>query len=168
MPKELTTQEYFRKLSIIHGAMLTGMILLTLVGIYISQVSPIVIDNELFRRVLLGLIPLVAIMGIYIGARLFKTRLLPLREKQHLKEKLGGYTALLLLFLALLEGPALFSIMGFILTGNYLFLGITLLLFFIFIMNKPSRDKIEADLALGSHESAILDDPYAIVAEVKE
>ncbi len=72
-----------------------------------------------------------------------------IREMQAgVKEKFEQYRAASILQWALIEGPALFSIVGFFLTGNYAFLALLLAIIFLFAMTAPSKLKIQLQLQL--------------------
>ena len=53
---------------------------------------------------------------------------------------------------AMLEGPCLLAIIAYFLTGNMQFMYMAGLLIIIFIINKPSRDKIATELQLSGQE----------------
>lgn len=67
-----------------------------------------------------------------------------------------AYQSATIVRLALLEGPSLFGIVGFLLTGNLIFLGISGALIACFIYQRPTRQKIEDDLNLSYEEKAEL------------
>jgi small-conductance mechanosensitive channel len=161
--QQLTSKEYFKVLSIIHAALFTGVLCFAGLAIFITQVSPMILSGELFRRMLQIIIPLFAIVSIVTGAGLFKKKIQPMRELGSLSDKLIAYRGLLIMFYALLEAPALLAITGYLLTGNYLFLAVVAFVFFLFVLHKPSSGKVIDDLRLDSIEQSQVTDPYANV-----
>jgi len=83
---------------------------------------------------------------------MFKKQLDLAVAKSSLNEKLGGYQTALIIRFALLEGPSLFGIVSYLLSGNLLFLAISGLIILYFITIRPTRDKVETDLNLDYQE----------------
>jgi hypothetical protein len=70
-----------------------------------------------------------------------------LREKESIQEKLAGYQSALITRFMLIQGPAAFAIVAYIISGNIFFLFITGLMSVYFIFLRPTREKIESDLS---------------------
>ena len=58
----------------------------------------------------------------------------------------------------------MFAIVCYLLTANYLFLGLAGLIIVIFLINWPTRDKVAKDLELNQTDRARMEDPEAVVA----
>ena len=79
--------------------------------------------------------------------------MMQLREMQtNTKEKFLLYRAASILQWALLEGPSLFCILCFFLTGNYAFLALAIAIMFLFILMAPSKNKIVTQLQISESE----------------
>jgi hypothetical protein len=65
-----------------------------------------------------------------------------------LPDKLNQYRSSLIIFMALCEGPALFGIILFFVTGNYMMLIITGITIAAMLAKMPSRKRVAGDLAL--------------------
>jgi hypothetical protein len=94
--------------------------------------------------------------GFYFGTVLFKKKLLQVRELLTVKEKMVLYRAACILQWAMIEGPCLFVIISFLLTGNYAFLALAVVLMLLFTMMAPSKLKIAFQLQLSEQEIAEL------------
>jgi hypothetical protein len=63
----------------------------------------------------------------------------------------------------LIEGPVIFTIIAYLLTGAQMFLIIAIVMLLIFISFYPSLQKIIKELPLSSTEQAILNDPNGVI-----
>ena len=91
--------------------------------------------------------------GIFAGMTLFKKKLMQIREMQTgAKEKFDLYRSACIIQWALLEGPSIFCIICFFLTGNYAFLALVLVVLFLFAMTAPSKLKILLQLQISESE----------------
>lgn len=163
-PQGQTSKAYFTLLTILHGALLGTQLIFAIAVYYVNTTSPLAGDdaanlNEVFQFIVPGLM-----LASYIGGSiLVKTQLNTLKAKTTLSEKLLGYRALLLMRFALLEIPSLFSIVCFVLTSNYLYLGLAGLIMLVFMLNRPTRYRAVNDLELTPPDRALLENPDAVV-----
>lgn len=149
-----TPKGFLKVLSIIHGAFITGLLLFGFVAVLIKcnhQMS-VKLTNDPFIMV----VPLLAAAGLIAGQLIFKNQLSRLNNES-LKEKIKGYQSATIIRFALLEGPALFAIVAFILSWNMLFLGIAGALILYFSSLKPTRPRTETDLNLSYEEKMVFD-----------
>jgi len=166
--KGQTSKEYFTLLTIIHAALLSVQLILAMAFYYINATSTTGNDAAELDSVFQIVVPAFMIAS-YVGSTiLLKTQLKSLRAKAELKEKLSGYRGTVLIKFAMLEIPTIFSLVCYQLTSNYLYLGIAGLLMIAFVLNRPTQYNAANDLELNPSERAILENPEAIVAEVKQ
>lgn len=144
---ELTPNKYLASLSLIHLALLIGQVLFAAVAFFINENRRLDLsdtDNKFFF-----IIPLLAIGSYFAGNFLFRQNINTIANNNNsLKEKLNSYQVALIIKLALLEGPALFGVVAFLLSGNLYFLLISGLLIGYFFIQKPSKEKIIDELKL--------------------
>lgn len=104
------------------------------------------------------ILPIVAVAlaggGTAVGLTIFRKQLDVLRGHEVLAEKLKGYRSAQIIRWAMLEAPALFSIITFLLTGVYWVLGIVALLIALFISYRPSPRQAVQDLQPSHEEEA--------------
>lgn len=136
-------------LNILHRALLTGQILFAAGCTYIvysKTVEPPVKDLDSALQIAALII---TAAGVYAGITIFKKKLILIREMQAgAKEKFSIYRSASIVQWALLEGPSLFSIICFFLTGNYAFLALAIVIIFLFVMTGPSKNKILTQLQI--------------------
>jgi O-antigen/teichoic acid export membrane protein len=139
--------------SIIFGALLTGIIVFSAASIAINQMNgPFIIDSHLAEIFLIVVIAISAIC-LFSAHMIYNKRVQRIQQSTvTLREKLEQYRAALILYLALTEGPALFSIISFLLFGNFRFLAITVILLVNMFMKRPSKSRLIEDLQLDIKE----------------
>ena len=150
-----TPKEFVKAMSIIHGAFIAGLLLFGLAAVILkgSRQTSIKLTNDPFIIV----VPLLAVAGLLAGKLIFKNQLSRLDNELSLKEKVKGYQAATITRFALLEGPALFAIVAFILSWNMFFLLIAGVLIVYFSFLKPTKLRTETDLKLSDEEKLVFD-----------
>ncbi|UOE47733.1 hypothetical protein MTO98_25305 [Mucilaginibacter sp. SMC90] len=142
-----------KTLSIIHMALVAGQTLFAAVTFIIPK-NPV---KSAGNDMLVYIVPIFAVSCFIASHMLFLKLLGNIKSDATLKAKLMAYQSATIVRLALLEGPSLFAIVGFLLTGKLILIGISVVLIAYFIYLRPSRQKIEDDLTLGYEEKAELD-----------
>lgn len=147
----LNPKEALKTLRILHFALLAGMIFFSLVALFLFYNGLEPIDVEL-SRAFTYIIPIFVVSGYVASHLLFKNRMGVARSAKYLTEKLTHYRAAFIVRLALLEGPAFFAIVAYMLTSELIFLGWAAIIIVYFITLWPTPAKIVADLALNYNE----------------
>jgi F0F1-type ATP synthase membrane subunit c/vacuolar-type H+-ATPase subunit K len=93
-------------------------------------------------------LPLITLAGIFGSLFIAKFLLKSIKSLINDTEKLNKYRTALLVRLAFLEGANLFAIVVFLLTGSNLALIISSCLLILFILNKPSVERLKEDLEI--------------------
>ena len=142
-----------KALNIIHKVLMTGQILFAAICIYLTYSKIIGPPAKELDKVLQVVALIIAAGGIFAGLSFFKKKLMQLREMQtSAKEKFDLYKSACIVQWALLEGPSLFCIICFLLTGNYAFVAIVVVILFLFAMMAPSKAKILLQLQISESE----------------
>lgn len=142
-----------RLLNIIHKALMTGQILFAAVCIYLIYSKSVKPSANDLDKVLQVMALIAAACGIYAGMSFFKKKLLQICEMQTAaSEKFDQYKKACIVQWALLEGPSIFCIICFFITGNYAFLALVLIILFLFAMTAPSKQKILLQLQISEPE----------------
>ena len=136
---------------IIHMALAAGQILFAAVTFLIQKPSTGT-NNDM----LIFIVPAITVTSFAAGHLLFKKLIGNINSQSPLKAKLISYQSATLIRLALLEGPSLFAIVSFLITGKLVFIGIAAAIILYFIYLRPTKQKIEDDLNLGYDEKAEL------------
>ena len=142
-----------KSLNILHKALLTGPVLLAAICFYLVYSEKIIFQAQELDRSLQVMAIIIAVAGVFTGTSVFKKKLLQAREMEAgAAEKFAVYRAASILQWALLEGPSIFCIISFFLTGNYAFLALAGVVMFLFVMTAPSKTKILLQLQISEAE----------------
>ena len=144
-----------KSLQIVHTAMFAGQVLFAVIASYLvfSGVQEAHMQGNTEK-----ILQVVAIVfsagGFFAGTTLFKKKLMEIRSMTGtVQEKFAVYRSASITQWALLEGPALFCIICFFLTGNYAFVILAFVLIILFFLLAPKRIKIAFQLGLSQREA---------------
>jgi hypothetical protein len=139
-----------RALKIIHAAMAVGQILF--VGLVSFLVFTKKFETVITTNVFLYVVPIIILPSCMMSYILFKKRLEVAKEEPTPVLKLTDYRSALIVRYALIEGSSLFSIVAFMLTGNFIILALIVLLILYFITLAPGEARVALDLDLTQEE----------------
>jgi hypothetical protein len=159
---QLTTGEYLKALKVIHIGLTAGVAIFLIIAV-VLQLPGFEPKLKELEVIFIGITTVVVISGIFAGNMIFRKRLEQLIELKNLDEKLTGYQSALIVKLALIEGPAFFTVVAYLLTANILFPAIAVLLVFVMVLSAPRKDKLISDLNLSLTESNVLNKPDALI-----
>ena len=170
--KGQTSKEYFTILTVIHAMLVIGQIVFLAVVYYLSltlpAIGPLSQTDESLNEVFQFIVPAFIIGGLVASYIWNQHKLKTLREKSDLKDKLAEYRTMLIIKYAILEGPSLFALVSFLLTGNDIFLALSGIIIIYFVIMRPTRGKAGADLELNRAERDQIENPNAIVTILKQ
>jgi len=86
-----------------------------------------------------------SILGSYV---VFNSKLTNIKTSADIEQKLTQYRAAQIVRWALLEGPSFFSIIAYIITGDILFVLVSIAIILLFIPTFPTMNRFEKDLEL--------------------
>ncbi|CAN5436190.1 hypothetical protein BH09BAC6_BH09BAC6_28740 [soil metagenome] len=146
----LTPATFLRTNTIIHLALAAGQLLFGIIAFLKTANQYFDLKNT--GDPLFFIVPMVAIGGFAVGNFLFKKALITIAVQDQLNEKLKVYQSALITRAAMLEGPSLFGIVCFMITGNLFFLAIPGVIVLYFLTLWPTKQKMENDLDLTYEE----------------
>ena len=121
-PVEQTSKEYFKILKIMHLALLIGLSAFTLIVYLLSINGGIIADNSDLDNLFQYIAPTLIVSGIIASYLIQKNKVNKIKLKTNVIEKLTDYRSAFIIKFALLEAPAFFAIVIFILTANLIYL----------------------------------------------
>ena len=137
----------------LHKALLMGQILFSALCVYLVYTKTMLSPAKELEKILQVAALIITTGGVYAGITIFKKKLLQIREMQaSTKEKFALYRSAFIMQWALLEGPSIFCIACFLLTGNYAFLALAIVIMFLFVMTAPSKVKTITQLQISEAE----------------
>ncbi len=141
-------QQILRTVKTVHLGLVLGVLLFILISAFlVSETGGFVNDDDEFGTMLLIAANVMAFPSIAFGLVIFKNRLKNI-DDQSLLQKLETYRAAAIVRSATLEGPAFFFIVGYMLTGYFVFVveavaALLLLLFFF-----PGNGRIAREIRI--------------------
>ncbi|MBU2555344.1 MAG: hypothetical protein KKF98_12880 [Bacteroidetes bacterium] len=156
----MTSGGYFKSVKIVHFALIAGIVFFALTSIFLHQNGYKTFGEDLDGPFLI-IVPLLALAGIFTSNFLYKKRINEIDKQLPLSVKLVNYRAALIVKLALLEAPSFFTVIAYLLTGNYIYLGIVLILLIVFLLYTPTKEKLINELELPLAEVEIINNPEA-------
>lgn len=143
----------FKALNIIHKGLMAGQVMFAAVTAYLLYSGAVIPAATELDRTLQVVALAITAAGIFAGFTIFKKKLVQVREMQSsAKEKFDQYRAACIIQWALMEGPAIFCIICFFLTGNYAFLAVVGFVIILFAMTGPSKLRIQLQLQISEAE----------------
>ena len=143
--------EQFRVTGIVYGALIFGLITFFAIALFIvenKKFEPIQSIDEIFKL----LIPLAGFAVMFFASRIYNKNISSVNYNDDLLSKISKYRTFKIIQWALLESVGLLSIVGFIITGNYLHAIIFLFMLGFFILIKPSKEQFFRDFKISDDQ----------------
>lgn len=153
---KFTVKNYLRANIIVHVALMAGQaffILTTLIVLSEGAFAPEL--NSIF----IYLVPALVMMAFLISNLIYRRKIAVLRNEATISDKLNGFRLLLIIRSAVLEGAGFTSIIGFMMTGELLYAGLSLLIILYMLTFIPTKQRMINDLELNSQEEAFINNP---------
>ena len=147
---QIISKQYLRTLMIIHGALTVGQVLFAGVTLIANDGKEMDPTQSESNNILLVMAILMVSGGIAMGTFFFKRKLAAIQASNNLVDKLTEYSNALIIRFALMEVASIFSIVGYLLTSNYIFLGLAAVIIVFFIVLRPTRTTVLRDMQLGN------------------
>jgi len=131
----------------IHLAFCLAIVLMAATS-YLTVKDRLYLDADLNQNdIFFPLFPLIGLVSIALGQFLFKKQLSNLQELSA-DDKIDKYQVAFLMRTALFELPALLNIVGFLVSGNIVFLIAGVVFFMLLVSARPSKQAIIEALGL--------------------
>jgi hypothetical protein len=137
--------EIIKSSLIIFYALLAGQIIFLLISLYLVSASIVKSNPDL--SLILTFTILILISPLLVAGPIIYRKLISKNSDsvKSLEQKLILYRQGMIIKLALVEGTSIFSIVCFLITGNFLFVIIAILLISLFFLHKPTLEKFASD-----------------------
>jgi len=151
---ENNISEQLRVTWIIYGVLIFGLITFFAIALFIvenKKIEPIRSINEIFKF----LIPIAGFAVMFLVRGIYNKNISSVNFSDDLLVKIAKYRTFKIIQWAQIESGAFLSLVGFILTGNYLYAIVFLLLLGYLILIKPSKEQFISDLKISSEQDKI-------------
>jgi hypothetical protein len=144
--------------SILFNALLIGVLLMLIIAVGLIKFGGKLSQfDDSFDNILLFIAGVVAVMCVLRAFSGYRKRLNTVDiSTANFDVKFNSYRAAMIFYLALCEGPALLAVIAFMLTGNYWFVMITLVMLAAMFVKRPTKEKVINELQLSSQDQAEL------------
>jgi hypothetical protein len=164
MKKSIITKQYFFTLNITYYMQAIAVLAFGLIVAFLISQNPQPASGE--NDSWMTIVSVILISGLVLAYVVFRLLLRQIKPSLRLQEKMPRYARALLVRSALIEIPGLLASIAAYITANIHFLAVSLLVFIIFIMLRPTRSTITNDLSLSPKERALLENDQAVISEV--
>lgn len=103
--------------------------------------------NEL-DKYFIFIVPTVGLISMFMSRFVYSQALIKLNQTDSIPEKLIKYRTFKIISWAILEGAALFSLVAFFVTANYLYVAVFIFVFGFFLFNRPSKEGFVIDMQI--------------------
>ncbi len=138
----------FKQLKITFFALAAGQIIYFVITLILIQDEAVILNKD-FSTVGGFVVPLVVVIMV-VASKLIYTRMVNSNNQANDEEKLITYRTSNIVKFALLEGANMFSITFYLLTGDFLYAGMFIIIMGIFFVNYPGKEKFMADFGLSA------------------
>ncbi|MBS4033110.1 MAG: hypothetical protein KGZ85_01480 [Ignavibacterium sp.] len=142
-----TFENNFRVTYLIFFALAAGQLLILVIFLFLINGVEIPKDNPI-DKIFTFIIPLVGLTSMFASKILYTQNILKVQQTDTITEKLMKYRSFKIIFWAILEGAALFSLVAFFLTANYLYVVVFIFVFGFFLFNRPSKEGFVIDMQI--------------------
>lgn len=162
-PQQQTSKVYLTSLQVMHIAFLVGQLIFMGISFYLQKSGNFGTEATELVPTFKIIVPVFALVAIVGSNFLFNLKIKATPKTSTLSEKLVSYRMAFISKLAVLEGASFFSIVSYLLTQNVLFLSIATLLVVLFVLQRPTVQKIVEVFQLSNQEKQLLEKPDSIV-----
>ncbi len=163
--QKITSKQYFKTAKMIHGALISGVIIFLFVASFIMWGQELEVDYNTESNVFYIIVGVLGLWALFGGDFIFKTQLKKAKIHPALSQKMMQYQKANIVKYALIEGVALFSIVAALLTLSVWFLIIAGILVLVLASYYPSADKAIKELDLNIDEQKQVRTADAYISE---
>jgi hypothetical protein len=136
--------EQIKSVQIIFLALLAGQIMFLFIAVFLVQSGNVKPNDNLF--LILFIVDLMIITpAIVVGPMIYRGFIERANTKKLTQEKFILYRQGVIIKLALVEAPTIFSIVGYLLTGSIIFLILAIGVLILFFFHKPTLENFAED-----------------------
>ena len=159
-----TSKQYFKSMQIVHMALVLGVTSFTIIAFFLNYKGQFSSDDGYITHIFHIVTPILFACCIIASIMIHKLGLKKIKLKNTLSDKLEAYRALFIKRFALLEAAAFFAIVVFMVTSNIIFMSYAAFIIILFVLFRPTKEKIIMELELEPKDRELVDNPDAIVA----
>lgn len=140
----MKVNDQFKMVQIIFFALLSGQLVFLLIAVLLVQSGEISTNDNLFL-ILLIVDLMIVFPSLTVGPMFYRSFINKAKSGLSVEEKFNLYRQGIIIKLALVEAPTIFSIVDYLLTGSFIFLIIAVGVLVLFFFHKPTIEKFAED-----------------------
>ena len=145
-----TPKQLLRAIRILFGAIIAGAVIFSVIVLALNKMEKTISPVKEFENIILVAGIAIALVCLIIARNGYDKSMATAKNSLiSLTDKLNQYRSALILYIALCEGPALFGIILFFITGYYLMFIITAVMIAAMLVKTPTTKRVIDDLGLG-------------------
>ncbi len=159
----MNVKSYFKILDLLFYALLAGQLLFAFItfGLTYTASWQAPVDSQSMYYFMV----LIVVAGAYYGGNyIYKGMMDKIKAMESLIKKFDQMRIAFIIKFALLEAGSFISLVFYLLTADYMFIIIALMVIFLFFTSKLNKEKIMADMDLSNDEKQILLNTDAIIS----
>lgn len=145
------TKSFFPSLNIIFIALLSGQTIYFVLGLYLILSGDMRGMSEL-NTIFIFITPVIVLSSIAASKFIYSKQVSEFDKTLPLENKLISYRTNNIIKLALLEGANIFNISVMIITANYLFAALFIIIVVLFLLNRPTKEKFIMDYEISAED----------------
>src|SRR6185295_13199176 len=137
-----TPKNNLKAIRILCVALIAGIFIFTILSIIVNQFTgPFIEKTYGATNIFLWSLAIISSICIPIAVQKYPKNIAVLKNIDSLNEKLNQYRAAIVIYMALCEGPALFSVIIFLLTGNFISFGFIVIMAGMMLTKFPTTKR---------------------------
>lgn len=145
-------KNFFQTLNVIFISLLSGQIIYFFIGLYMIQSGNIDGFGGM-NTIFMFITPIVVLSSILASKFIYSKQVSEFDKSLFLENKLMSYRTANIIKLALLEGANIFNISVMIITANYSFTALFLIIIVLFFFNRPTKEKFIMDYEVSAEDA---------------
>ncbi len=140
----------FKQLKIIYFALAAGQVSYFIIVLVLIQRELVMLDKD-YSTIWGFIVPVLVVIMVVISRFLYNRMINIKAGNSTREEKLNTFRSANIVKFALLEGANFLSITFYLLTGDFLYAGIFVIVMGIFLVNFPGKERFIAEFGLSSY-----------------
>lgn len=145
-------QPVFKTITTLFFALLFGQVSFAVIAYFLVSTGRVDAGLQDIEKIFTMLVPVLIISGLLVGKLVYDKKIQAAQGNKTATEKLESYRSAVIVRCALLEGPVLFAIISYLLTGKDMLLLFAIGGILLFLLLKPTKAKAASELQLSEAE----------------
>ncbi|MCU0342198.1 MAG: hypothetical protein MUF28_00070 [Ignavibacterium sp.] len=147
-----TIKNFFKTLDAVFFALLSGQIIYFIVGLLIVQSGNITGFGGL-NTIFMFITPVVVLTSIFASKFIYNKQVTEFDKSLSLENKMASFRIANIIKLALLEGANIITVSIMIITANYFFAALFVVVIVLVFFNKPSKEKFIIEYEISADDA---------------